>query len=137
MSSHFLQLEFKECFREHKSVQTHPHFKKVTEFVYKYTLMIVYHIFVLLFGILIAFIGGLINAMMVFIHVWLHGPLLKLYLLWTYAFAAYVVAPIRAMYQPLVDASARVFRQIRVDGKLNGSYAERLAGSRPRERFNV
>ena len=110
---------------------------KFTEVLYKYTLIIVYHFFVFLFGVIFAFLFAIINAIMVFVHVWIYGPLLKLTLLWTYALAPLVVAPIRAMYQPLVDASARVFRQIRVDGKLNGSYAERLAGSQPRERANV
>lgn len=133
-----LNLEFRECFKEHKSAQTHPHLKKFTEVMYKYTLIIVYHFFVVLFGVVSAFLFAIINAVMAFIHVWIYGPLLKLSILWVYATAPLVVAPIRAMYRPLVDASARVFRQIRVDGNLHGSYAERLAGSsQPRERANV
>ena len=91
----------------------------------------------LLFGVIFAFLFAIINAIMAFIHVWIYGPLLKLTLLWVYATAPLVVAPIRAIYRPLVDASARVFRQIRVDGKLNGSYAERLAGSRSGGTANV
>ena len=110
---------------------------KFTEALYKYTLIIVYHFFVFLYGVIFAFLFAIINAIVVFFHVWVYGPALKLALLWTHALAPLVVAPIRAMYRPLVDASARVFRQIRVDGKLNGSFAERLAGSQPRERANV
>ena len=110
---------------------------KFTEVMYKYTLIIVYHVCVFLYGVVFAFLFAIINAVMAFIHVWIYGPALKIALLWIYAFAPLVVAPIRAMYRPLVDASARIFRQIRVDGKLHGSYAERLAGSRPRERANV
>ena len=109
----------------------------LTELLYKYTLIIVYHFFVLLLGVLIAVICAIINAITAFIHVWVYGPFLKLYLVVIYGLAPLVVAPIRAVYRPLVDASARVFRQIRVDGKLNGSYAERLAGSRSGETANV
>ena len=134
-------MEYKECFTEHKSLQTQRHLKEATKLVYTCTLIVVYHIFVFLLGIVMAFVGGIINAINVFCHVWVCGPALKLFILWTYTCASVIIAPIRAIYRPLVDASARVFRQIRIDGKWSGSSVEKLTGprgqSQPGERLDV
>ena len=96
--------------------------------VYKYTKLVIYHIFVILIGIPLAIIWAVINGIMVFILVWLYQPVLRMTVMWIYAVTPLVTVPLQAIYTPLVDAHARIFRQIRIKAKLDGSFAERLAG---------
>ena len=124
-----LQLEFDACFHEHKSTKTWPQLYQLTGLMYKYTKLIVYHFFVILIGLILAFIWAVINGIMAFIHVWIWGPALKLSLLWIYAVIPLVTEPLRAIFTPLVDVQARVFRQIRVQANLTGPLAEKLAQS--------
>ena len=122
----FLQLEFDACFHEHKSTKTWPKLYMLTGLMYKYTKLFVYHFFVLVIGLFLAFIWAIINGIMAFIHVWIWGPVLKLSLLWIYAVMPLVTEPLRAMCTPLVDVQARIFRQIRVQANLSGPLAEKL-----------
>ena len=124
----FLQLDFEACFHEHKSTKTWPPLHLVTGLMYKYTKLVVYHIFVILIGFVFAFIWAIINGITAFIHVWLWGPALKLTLLWIYAVTPLVTVPLRAIFTPLVDIQARIFRQIRVQANLTGPFAEKFAG---------
>ena len=48
------QLDFKECFHEHKSTKTIPVYYKMMDYTYKYVKSFVYHFFVFVFGIVFA-----------------------------------------------------------------------------------
>ena len=95
---------------------------------YKYTKLVVYHIFVILIGIPMALLWALLNGIMVFILVWLYQPALRVTVMWIYAVTPLVTVPLQAIFTPLVDIQARIFRQIRIKANLDGSFAERLAG---------
>ena len=99
-------------------------------FVYKYTKLITYHVFVILFGMVFAILFAFINGLISFIHVWIYGPALKITLLWVYAFTPLITVPLRAIFTPIVDVSARIFRQIRIQANLTGPFAENVAGQR-------
>ena len=73
-------------------------------------------------------IWAIISGIMVFILVWLYQPGLRLTIMWIYAITPLVTVPLQAIFTPLVDVAARIFRQIRIKAKLDGSFAERLAG---------
>ena len=66
-----------------------------------------------------AFLAALLSALTSFLYTWLWGPLLKNFTFWVYALAPVVSVPVQALYTPLVDASARVFRQIRISASLD------------------
>ena len=122
----FLQLEFDACFHEHKSTQLSPRLYILTGLIYKYTKLFVYHFFVVVIGLVLAFIWAVINGIMAFIHVWMWGPTLKFILLCFFAVMPLVTEPLRALCTPLVDVQARIFRQIRVQANLSGPLAEKL-----------
>lgn len=124
----FLQLEFDACFHEHKSMQTWPPLHLVTGMLYRYTKLLVYHFLVVLIGFIFAFIWAIINGINTFIHVWIWGPTLKFIQVWIFALAPVITVPLRAILTPLVDAQARIFRQIRVHANLNGPFAKAFAG---------
>ena len=75
-----------------------------------------------------AILWAILNGLFVFIHVWIYLPIMKITVFWVYAFAPLVAAPIQAVFTPLVDVSARIFRQIRVKATLNGNIADKLVG---------
>ncbi len=89
--------------------------------VYQYTKLIIYHSLVLTLGLLLAFLWAIINGLMAFVHTWIYNPALKAILLWVYAIAPIFTEPLRAFLKPLVDVSARIFRQIRVSTNFSGS----------------
>ena len=76
-----------------------------------------------------AVIWAVLNSIMVFLLVWLYQPLLRMIIMLSYALSPLVSVPLQAIYTPLIDAHARIFRQIRIKAKLDGSFAERLAGA--------
>ena len=123
-----IQLEFDRCFHEHKSTKTFPQLNTCLGITYKYTKLVIYHIFVILIGVPMAILWAILNGIMVFILVWLYQPVLRVTVMWIYAFTPLVTVPIQAIFTPLVDVSARIFRQIRIKASLDGSYAEKLAG---------
>ena len=74
-----------------------------------------------------AILWAILNGLFVFIHVWIYLPAMKITIFWVYAFAPLMAAPIQAIFTPLVDVSARIFRQIRIKATLNGPLGEKLA----------
>lgn len=88
---------------------------------YKYTKLITYHFFVFVFGIFLAIAFAFVNGLMSFLHVWIYWPLAKVFLLWLYAIAPVISAPIKALFTPIVDMHARIFRQIKIQANLSGS----------------
>ncbi len=115
-----LQLSFDECFHEHKSTKTYPVVYQFMGLVYQYTKLGVYHFFVLTLGLLLAFLWAIINGVMAFVHTWIYNPALKAILLWVYAITPLFTEPLRAIFKPLVDVSARIFRQIRISTNFSG-----------------
>ena len=115
-----MQLEFDKCFQEHKSTYTIPLVYKVIGYVFKYTKLVVYNIFVIIFGFLFAFLWALIYGIVVFVLSWIWSPALRLTLLTVNAILPAVTEPLRALFMPLVDVSARFFRQIRIKLSLDG-----------------
>ena len=123
-----LQLEFDACFHEHKSTQTWPPLYEVSSMLYTYTKLGVYHFLVVLIGFILMFLWAIINGICSFIHVWVWGPALKLFLVVIFALAPLITEPLRAIFTPLVDVQARIFRQIRVHANLTGLFAKNFAG---------
>ena len=103
-----------------------PQLYMLTGLMYKYTKLFVYYFFVLVIGLFLVFIWAVMNGIVVFFHVWIWGPTLKFILLVTYAVMPLVTEPLRALFTPLVDVQARIFRQIRVQANLSGPLAEKL-----------
>ena len=128
-----MQLEFNKCFHEHKSTKTFPELNLCLGLCYKYTKLVIYHIFVILIGVPMAILWAIINGIMVFVLVWLYQPALRLTIMWIYAATPLITVPLQAIFTPLVDVSARLFRQIRVKATLDGSFAERLAAGGRRD----
>ena len=95
--------------------------------IYRYTKLIVYHLFVVLFGFIFIIFFAIINGITAFVHVWIYGPLAKFILLWMYAFMPLITEPLRAFLTPLVDVSARIFRKIRIQANVTGPFADALA----------
>jgi hypothetical protein len=123
-----LQLDFDKCFYEHESTKTLPELFTIVGRIYKYVKLIVYHFFVLFLGIPMALFWAIFNGFMVFLYVWLWQPILRLSTMWLYAVSPLASVPLQAFFAPLIDVSARIFRQIRVKATLDGPFAERLAG---------
>ena len=123
-----MQLEFDKCFHEHKSTKTFRQLNVCLGVTYKYTKLVIYHIFVILIGVPMAILWAILNGLMVFILVWLYQPVLRVTVMWIYALTPLFTVPIQAILTPLVDVSARIFRQIRIKANLEGSFADRLAG---------
>ena len=128
MHTLLLQLEFEKCFHEHKSTKTFPQLHMCLGITYKYTKLVIYHIFVILIGIPISLLWAIINGIMVFVLVWIYQPALRMVIMWIYAITPLATVPLQAIFTPLVDVGARIFRQIRIKVRLDGSFAERLAG---------
>ena len=127
MLSRLIQLDFNKCFYEHKSTKSFDQLNVCLGITYQFTKLVTYHIFVFLLGIPMLIFWALFNAVVVFILVWIYQPGLRVMIMVTYAWMPLVTVPLQAMLTPLVDASARIFRQIRIKANLEGSFAERLA----------
>ena len=110
------QLDFENCFTEHKSTMTIPIVYKIVGLVYKYTKLIIYHIFVFLIGIPLAIAWAITNGIVIFTVVWMWGPLLKVVSMMTYSLAPLVTVATEVSLRPFMDITARVFRQIRIKG---------------------
>ncbi len=111
-----LQLDFENCFTEHKSTKTIPIVYKIIGLVYKYLKLFIYHFFVFLIGIPLAILWAITNGIIIFTVVWMWGPLLKVISMMTYSLAPLVTVATEVSLRPFMDMSARVFRQIRVKG---------------------
>ena len=126
-----MQLDFDKCFYEYDSTKTLPELMAIVGVIYKYVKLVVYHGFVIVVGIPMALMWAILNGFMVFCLVWLYQPLLRIMIMLIYALAPWATVPLQAFYTPLIDAHARIFRQIRVKATLDGSFAERLVGQTP------
>ena len=73
-----------------------------------------------------AFLFAILNGITVFVVVWLWGPILKLIVLWVYAVAPAFTAPVQALLGPLADVIARIFRQIRIRARIDGSLMKKF-----------
>ena len=100
---------------------TIPILYKVLSVIYKYTKLVLYHIFVILIGIPLTIVWAISNGITVFVLVWVWGPLLRVTIVSVYAVAPLFTAPVRALFTPLVDMTARIFRQIHINSNVNGS----------------
>lgn len=95
--------------------------------MYKYTKLCVYNFFVILLGILMAFIWAILYGFVMFYITYLWSPALRLALILVNTALPLVTEPLRALLSPLADVAARVFRQIRIKAKLNGGLLSPLA----------
>ena len=80
----YTQLDFEECFNEHKSTRTFLQLHTFLSLTYKYTKIVIYHILVIIVGIWFAIAWAVINAAVAFFHAWVYGPMLKLMLIIVY-----------------------------------------------------
>ena len=127
-----LQFDFKDFFHEHESTKIISVYYKVMEYTYTYVKLIIYNLLVVIFGIIFAILYATLNGIMSFVYVWVFGPSLKIILLWVSAVAPFATTPVRVILIPLVNAIARIFRQIRIQVHLSG-----VPEYIPRERCNV
>lgn len=118
-----MQLEFEDCFEEHNKTKTFAALYKVLGLVYKYTKLVLYHIFVIVIGIPLMFLWAIINGIMVFVLVWVWGPALRLIITVVYSTAPAFYVPVQAILSPIIDVFARIFRQCVIKGKLSGGLA--------------
>ena len=121
----FLQLEFDACYVESKDTFTWRPLKRVLHGCYYWTKIIAYNVLVIAIGLKLAFIGALLSAVTSFLYTWAWGPLLKNFIFWVYAVAPVVSVPIQALYTPLVDATARLFRHIRIKVSMDRMLSEK------------
>ena len=115
-----LQLEFEDCFEEHHKAKTYPALYQVLGIVFKYTKFIIYHFFVVILGIPIMFLWALLNGMMTFGLVWIWGPALRMFVVLAYSVAPALYVPVQAVFSPIIDVQARIFRQCVIQAKVSG-----------------
>ena len=113
-------MEFEDCFEEHNKTKTFAGLYKVLGIVYKYTKLVLYHIFVILIGVPLMFLWAIVNGIMAFILVWVWGPALRLLVVVVYSVAPAYVVPVQAIFSPIVDVFARIFRQCVIQAKMSG-----------------
>ena len=82
--------------------------------IYKYIKLITYHALVFVFGLFFVIVYAVFNGVLAFFHVFIYGPTAKMLMVGVYALAPLFIAPFCALYRPMVDVHARIFRQIRV-----------------------
>lgn len=114
------QLDFNACFFEHKSTSTITPVYKVYGYVFEYTKLIIYNILVFVLGVPFAVFWGIIFSLVSFILTWIWNPVLKLSLLLIGVTMPSVTEPLKALFGPLVDVQARIFRQIHINWKPSG-----------------
>lgn len=74
-------------------------------------------------------VWGIILSFVSFTMSWLWNPSLKVFLLVVNSTLPAITEPLKALFTPLVDVSARVFRQIRVKASLDGGLMSPFAKS--------
>ena len=115
-----MQLEFEACFHEHKKTKTIRPVHNVLGVTYKWIKLITYHSFVFIIGIPLMIVWAFVNGIMAFIYSWIWSPALRLSIFWLAAALPLVTMPLVVIFKPLVDVSARMFRQIQIKANLNG-----------------
>ena len=116
-------MEFEDCFEEHNKTKTFTVLYQVLSLIYKYTKLVLYHFFVIILGIPLMFVWAIINGIMIFVLVWIWGPVLRLMVVTIYSVAPAYYVPVQAVLSPIVDVFARLFRQCVFRIKLNGGVA--------------
>ncbi len=118
IATHFipLQLDFDECFTEHKSTKTISIVYKIVGLVYKYLKLFIYHFFVFLIGIPLAICWAIINGAIVFTVVWMWGPFLKVISMIAHSLAPLITVATDVILKPLMDVAARLVSVIRGKG---------------------
>ena len=116
----YFQVEFDSWFEENKSTRTIPVVYLINGYIFKYTKLFIYNFLVILFGFLFSFIWAILMGTTSFLLSWIWSPVLKSSILLISAIAPIMTESLRAFLTPLVDVHARLFRQIRVKGWLNG-----------------
>lgn len=106
----YTQLDFEECFNEHKSTRTFLQLHTFLSLTYKYTKIVIYHILVIIVGIWFAIAWAVINAAVAFFHAWVYGPMLKLMLIIVYMLNPLYSVPVRVLLRPPVDTIGRLCR---------------------------
>jgi hypothetical protein len=122
------QLDFEDSFKEHKGTKTIPALYKVLGLIFKYTKLVLYHIFVILVGIPLIILWAIINGITAFVLVWMWGPALRYLIVWVHAIVPAVMIPVTALLTPYVDVMARFLSKIKVTANVNGSLGKKLAG---------
>lgn len=106
---HFvLQLEFDAWIREPNSTKMWHRLHLAISLTYKYTMLTVYHILVILFGLIVAVTLAIINGIGAFCHIWLWGPFLKIILTFIYSIAPLCTKPFCTICTSII----RVLRQL-------------------------
>ena len=114
------QLEFDVCFHEHQKTKIFGLAHKVLGIVYKWIKIITYHVFAFVIGVPLMIIWALFSGITAFVYSWIWSPVLRVAIFWLAALLPLITVPIVIMYRPLVDVTARVFRQIQIKANLNG-----------------
>ena len=78
-----------------------------------------------------SFLWAMILGILSFVLTWMWRPGLMAVILVVNTTLPAVTEPLKALFTPLVDMQARIFRQIRVQGWLNGGLFDSLAGKKP------
>lgn len=126
-------MDFRVLFQEHESTKTISAFYTGLEYAYRYIKLSVYHLFVFCFGTLFVIFFGIGNGIFTFLIVWITLPGVKVFMAMVYATTPIITGPFRAIFAPMVDVQARIFRQIKVQANLSGPLPEYLL----RQRSNV
>ena len=119
------QLDFEDCFTEHEKTKTFSALYQVLGIIYKYTKLVLYHIFVIIVGIPLTIVWAIVNSITTFYLVWMWGPALRLFMVLIYAVAPAVTIPFNALVSPVVDVFARIFRQCRI--RVSGDFGNKAA----------
>lgn len=116
----YLKLEFEDCIDKHPNTLIIPKLNHFLSLSYKYTKLVVYCIFLVVVGVPLTFVWGCINGSTIFCCMWVWSPILKLILLCVHSCAPTIVVPVQVVCGPIVDVSARIFRQIRFQAIILG-----------------
>lgn len=116
----FWQLEFAACFHEHQKTKIFGMAHKVLEIVYKWIKLITYHVLAFAIGVPLMIVWAFLGGIFAFIYSWIWSPILRVLIFILAAVLPVATMPLVLLCRPLVDVSARMFRQIQIKANLNG-----------------
>lgn len=114
-----MQLDFNRFFEEDKDTKTFPAIYKAVGLVYKYIKLVLYHVLVIVLGIPLAILWAILNGIMIFVYVWIWGPVLRFFIIHVYSVAPAATVPVRAILGPVFETIGLMLSHIRFKGKLS------------------
>ncbi|XP_003383143.1 PREDICTED: uncharacterized protein LOC100632316 [Amphimedon queenslandica] len=123
-------LHFDKVFHEHKSTATIPQVRAICPTIFFRHKSLPYNVAVLIIGPWFLVLFAILAGVMAFVVTWILQPSIRLGLFVVGAVLPVFLEPLKIVLSLLKDVQARVFRQIRINASLGGSFnLDRIAAS--------